>query len=460
MEALDHRLAESDPKEQLKGIHARVGLLRTVVATYLDLMDTARAEAQRWLQDSAQRDPLGIATVASSAATAELALENIDGARRFLQQARAAIARSSGNSRSYADAWVSAMGACIELTDGEPLAADRILVQARMDAVEGLGEDAGVVSTLDFVHARALLEMGMPESAALKAAAGLARAGEHGLTETTIQGFTTCVALWDGNDDHAFSPDVLDAVARSYPPRAQRVLCILQVQRLLTLGRAADAHGLARRQLLDLQALPSKAASTPERLLALRLMTSRGDARQALDEADRLLRLPATTPREAVELRLLGAELQLQAGQQRLALRWLSLAIAIAARRRLLQPFLEHHATLVRLLADARDKDLGLAHADEVALLAQLRERVTPMSTAVHMPEAAAAGAPVEPLTARELEMLALLANGLSNQQIADGLALSVPTVKWHFSNLYGKLRVKSRSAAVARARSLQLLRG
>jgi LuxR family maltose regulon positive regulatory protein len=54
---------------------------------------------------------------------------------------------------------------------------------------------------------------------------------------------------------------------------------------------------------------------------------------------------------------------------------------------------------------------------------------------------------------------LELLDKGLSNQQIADRVNLSVPTVKWHFYNLFAKLEVKNRSAALAKARTLTLLR-
>ena len=64
----------------------------------------------------------------------------------------------------------------------------------------------------------------------------------------------------------------------------------------------------------------------------------------------------------------------------------------------------------------------------------------------------------IEPLSARELEVLRLIAEGLSNEEIAQRLVLSLPTVKWHTGNIYGKLSVKNRTEAVAKARSLGLL--
>ena len=64
----------------------------------------------------------------------------------------------------------------------------------------------------------------------------------------------------------------------------------------------------------------------------------------------------------------------------------------------------------------------------------------------------------IEPLSDRELEVLGLIAQGLSNREIAEALVLSLPTIKWHTSNIYGKLGVGNRTTAVVRARELQIL--
>jgi LuxR family maltose regulon positive regulatory protein len=64
----------------------------------------------------------------------------------------------------------------------------------------------------------------------------------------------------------------------------------------------------------------------------------------------------------------------------------------------------------------------------------------------------------VEPLSARELEVLRLIAQGLSNRAIAERLVIALSTVKGHTSNIYGKLGVHNRTQAVARARTLGFL--
>ena len=64
----------------------------------------------------------------------------------------------------------------------------------------------------------------------------------------------------------------------------------------------------------------------------------------------------------------------------------------------------------------------------------------------------------VEPLSQRELEVLQLIAQGLSNQEISERLFLALSTVKGHNRSIFDKLQVQRRTEAVARARELGLL--
>lgn len=92
-------------------------------------------------------------------------------------------------------------------------------------------------------------------------------------------------------------------------------------------------------------------------------------------------------------------------------------------------------------------------------------ERASPLGVPIPAPRLPASGknhsvspAPVEPLTRREQEVLQWLSEGASNQEIADVLVISVPTVKKHVSNLLSKLGAESRTQAVAQARARSLL--
>jgi ATP/maltotriose-dependent transcriptional regulator MalT len=98
--------------------------------------------------------------------------------------------------------------------------------------------------------------------------------------------------------------------------------------------------------------------------------------------------------------------------------------------------------------AQGREIPLEEAVLDAMALSAQ------------EMQKAPGAGSrlPVEPINEREREVLLLIAEGLSNHEISDRLTIALSTVKWHTGNLFGKLGVRSRTQATARAKELHLL--
>jgi LuxR family maltose regulon positive regulatory protein len=65
---------------------------------------------------------------------------------------------------------------------------------------------------------------------------------------------------------------------------------------------------------------------------------------------------------------------------------------------------------------------------------------------------------PIEPLSQRELEVLRLIGQGLSNREIGERLFLALDTIKGHNSRIFDKLDAKRRTEALARARELGLL--
>ena len=88
-------------------------------------------------------------------------------------------------------------------------------------------------------------------------------------------------------------------------------------------------------------------------------------------------------------------------------------------------------------------------------VLQEMRDSLTPEGLTTSPP---AAQPLVEPLSERELEVLGLIAAGLTNREIAGRLFIAVGTVKRHINNIYGKLQVRHRTEAVAHARDLGLL--
>ena len=116
--------------------------------------------------------------------------------------------------------------------------------------------------------------------------------------------------------------------------------------------------------------------------------------------------------------------------------------------------------TIHRLLTMLRSK---LGPGDELA--AYLRRLLAAFEASAGSEKATepSAGQPdgrdqVDPLSERENEILRLVAQGLTNQAIADRLVISLTTVKTHVGNIFLKLGVKNRTQAIACAESLGLL--
>jgi LuxR family transcriptional regulator, maltose regulon positive regulatory protein len=190
-------------------------------------------------------------------------------------------------------------------------------------------------------------------------------------------------------------------------------------------------------------------------------------AQQRLDDAQRLLArlLPAAQAAgrmgcvlEIVILQALTADAH---GNQAEALATLEHALTVAEPEGYVRIFVDEGAPMAALLRAAHQH--GIAPGYVARLLAAFpsaadrglrTESLTP-ARSVLSPQSSTL---VEPLSERELDVLRLIAEGHSNQAIADWLVVAVSTVKKHVNNIYGKLDVQSRTQALLRARELKLL--
>ena len=205
---------------------------------------------------------------------------------------------------------------------------------------------------------------------------------------------------------------------------------------------AREPGYLVLARLLLAQDRPGKALALLERLHA---------AAVSQDRVDSMI--------ETGELRALAL---MAAGDEAAALTALASALTLAWPRGYVRLFTDEGppmAALLGLLVAAQRNDQAAARRVSLGCLARLQRA---FGTGRATPDAgrgtAAAAGIVEPLTARELEVLGLLAAGRSNQAIAGELVVTLDTVKKHVGHVLGKLGAASRSEAVARARELGLI--
>jgi len=154
-----------------------------------------------------------------------------------------------------------------------------------------------------------------------------------------------------------------------------------------------------------------------------------------------------------IENLLLQAQALQMEGDLDQAVSTLGRALSLAEPEGYVRSFVDEGEPMVRLLRRALAE--GIAPSYVSKLLVAFGESAQPVPPAA---QALVDQPLVDPLTERELEVLRLIAAGLSNREIAQELFVAVSTVKTHINHIYGKLDTKSRIKAVAKARRLGLL--
>ncbi|SCZ20751.1 MULTISPECIES: LuxR C-terminal-related transcriptional regulator [unclassified Pseudomonas] len=168
--------------------------------------------------------------------------------------------------------------------------------------------------------------------------------------------------------------------------------------------------------------------------------------RSELAEAERLQR-----GRRALKLRILLAEALYRDNQAKMALRTLERALKFAQTEGFVRTFLEEGATVQVMLRELHNEREDKDATDDSSLERWLR------SSATAQPAAGSNGTLVDPLTQKELKVLNLLGQGLSNAAMAEKLFVSDSTVRTHLRNINLKLHASSRTQAIAIARRMGL---
>jgi LuxR family maltose regulon positive regulatory protein len=141
-------------------------------------------------------------------------------------------------------------------------------------------------------------------------------------------------------------------------------------------------------------------------------------------------------------------------GEQDKAVQLLLDALALAESGGFIRIFVDEGRPMAQLLSEA--EAIGMMPDSIGKLLAVLEAEEQKREGTSSLPPPAQPL--IEPLSRRELEVLHLIAQGLSNQEICERLFLALDTVKGHNRNIFDKLQVQRRTEAVARARALGLL--
>ena len=250
-----------------------------------------------------------------------------------------------------------------------------------------------------------------------------------------------------------------EGVARDSGAELQIAIALNWMTRLyLARGDLAEALALVKERAAIARAA-ADAARAVDRLTSARLLLAQQRHREALPLLDELGETAEASGRTGGLIEVLALQgLALWAGgKKERAVSTLAGALALAEPEGYVRTFVDEGTPMGDLLSatlDARRSGrLDAAERISVSYLARLLASVAQEA----MVPAADKRLP-EPLSERELEVLALISAGKSNKEIARELFLSMSTVKTHINRLYRKLGARSRTEALSRASMLDLL--
>jgi LuxR family maltose regulon positive regulatory protein len=283
--------------------------------------------------------------------------------------------------------------------------------------------------------------------------------GEHaGLAQNRYRWRVAMARLRQAEGDPDGALELLDEAERLYAgdffPNVRPVAAV-RARVWAGQGRLGEALGWARERGLsaedELSYLREFEHVTLARVLLAR---SKGEpAGRALQEAtgllERLLRAADAGGRtgSVIEILVLQALAHRVRGDSRAALAPLGRALALAEPEGYVRVFVDEGASMAALLDEAAESGIAPGHARRLLTAFGEAEDRVPADQAL-----------VEPLSERELDVLRLLGTDLDGPGIARELVVSLNTLRTHTKNIYAKLGVNSRRAAVRRAEELELL--
>ncbi|MGD9660394.1 MAG: LuxR C-terminal-related transcriptional regulator [Porticoccaceae bacterium] len=467
---LELRMASKQPGDvtaENVDLQRRIAILHASIDSLTDQIEDAFESAHLWLQSARDKNDDSFDLTVAQCIQANHFTNTLCfvEAHRAIQYARESAFQANS---AYVDGWVSAYSGIIGIHEGNYAGTYQELVSSLTATRSALGEGSGICGTMALVAARCATGMTLDAEAKQLLEFGIETSRSHGFLEAAACGIEAILQLWTGTNDDPVSLSTLRNVAGAYPPRLSYMLSCFLIRRLIILGRIDEARSEAERIGIKGQAQGNKPFGKIALIDALTnavnidLLIASGRHKQAEALVSIELKRAKTSACNArlVELELDSASLAVRSHQLNLGVRHVTKAVRIAATRRILRPFSDHSDSLDILITESKDSAWGFISEEERSFFAEVCRKLRGKSQdrAIDLAEKQENPQLLDDLTARELELLGFIDAGLSNQQLADRIDISLTTVKWHLQNLYGKLGVSSRTAALAKARAMNLL--
>jgi LuxR family maltose regulon positive regulatory protein len=419
-----------------------------------DDLQAVRNNADRWLTSEAGT-ALQRSTIANALAVSHLAdLRLVD-----MQQALERATSTSVSARSpFLGAWCAVYWVFLHIERGSIVPAKQTLLAVLQDpAVRGL-----VRHTVSIMLAACERMLGQVDRATELISSSLDLSSRHATSDTMVLGWTTaahCVLSTSGLEE---ALDLLhraaDLARRRSGDRSQYLLRLNAIHLALQAGGGANLPALHNewdqiRSLTNRGSL-GKRFDEDLRFTHGRLLLCAGQGREANAVIQPIIQRAHTARRskrwtEAMLIRV-GSAIAEENVEAACRLFWqceqgivgFALHQLIYDERRLLAPITES------LSEQVRRPGFTASQVCLVEAIGQNNPRAFGQACVVK------GGKPMMPsavLTRKERDIMQIVASGLSNQDVGGRLGISEVTVKWHLKNIFQKLDVKSRTAAIAR---------
>ena len=448
-------------KEEFRRLPGMIALLRTAKALARGDMPEAVKNARRVLELAPENDYLMLGGASSTLGLAAWTSGDLETARRMTADGMANVRRAGYIS--------SAIGGAIVLADIQ-IAQGRLhealttyaralqwarepgapVMRGSADMYVGMSNLQCEFNDLNAAMQHLLTSQDLGEFAGLpqnpyRWCAAMARIREaQGDLDAALDLLDQAERLYNGN----FSPNVRPIAAR-------------KTRVWLGQGRLGEALGWAREQGLsvenELSYLREFDHFTLARVLLARYLNDPADGAISgvLGLLDRLLKAAEAGGRtgSVIEILVLQAIAYHAHGDLPVALKPLQKALTLGEPEGYVRMFLDEGSSMMDMLCEASARKIMPDYTDKL-LAAFEAER----QNSEDKPDVPPAQSLIEPLSQRELKILQLIAQGLSNREIGERLFLALDTIKGHNRKIFDKLQVQSRTEAIARARESGLL--
>ena len=426
---------------------------------WINLAPRVHAWLQRWPQSDALHRGMAFTMIGCdqiAGSDFENAIENLSTGHRLLSECRA----------YYVATWVSMWKAAALAKQGNYRQALFTCDEAVAVVASHLGGQTPAEIMMHAQRGLLLYELDRLEEAGAALEYGLTAMIEQSSVDSLIMGTVALARLQNARHMHL---DALDTLAEGEVlgwsqdlPRLAIALAAERIDLLLRQGEAAQASELWQVLQQTVKRRTSAACDLAlhdkTRRIEARLALVRGDWADASERVAPALENATRTgqKRKQVELLLMQALASHGAKNVEHAFALLKRALEVAMPQGFVRVFADEGASMHALLEAYVDSRRGSAARtamhEYLGLLVDAAQHEQTRDSAAPVQDALSA------LTRREIKILGKLQSSLSNRELAGALFITEGTLKWHLKNIYSKLGVASRVAAIASGRERGLL--